>query len=65
MSRGLQGNRGLRRLDLSSCGIGDEGCAHLADAMATNSCLTHLSLHRNGISDGGVLALSQALTSNT
>ena len=65
MSRGLRHNSSLKKLDLSSCGIGDEGCSHLADTLITNTALVHLLLHRNEISDGGALTLSGALAKNS
>ena len=61
VSRGLKGNRSLSKLDLSSCGVGDEGCAHLADALMENETLKTLLLHKNEIGDGGIMALSETL----
>ena len=62
ISRGLRENKALCKLNLSSCGVGDEGCAHLADGLITNTTLTHLWLNKNHISDGGAMALSETLT---
>ena len=61
VSRGLKNNRSLLIFDLSSCGVGDEGCAHLADALMENRTLKSLLLHKNEISDGGIVALSETL----
>lgn len=65
ISRGLKENRSLLELNLSSCGLGDEGCAHLADALLTNVTLTHLWLQKNEIGDGGILSLSETLKHNS
>ncbi len=64
ISRGLAQNSSLLRLDLSSCGVGGVGCSCLADSLKVNTTLTHLFLQRNEIGDGGVIALSEALTKN-
>ena len=65
IARGLRGNSGLEQLDLSSCGVSDEGCDHLADALGTTgTTLTHITLHRNTISDGGAISLAHTLTKN-
>lgn len=66
IARGLRGNSGLQQLDLSSCGVSDEGCDHLAEALtAPNTTLTHLTLHKNCISDGGAISLARSLTRNS
>ena len=64
IARGLKSNSSLQQLDLSSCGVTDEGCDHLADALSSNTSLTHLILHRNTVSNGGAGSLAQALTKN-
>ena len=65
IARGLRDNSGLEQLDLSSCGVSDEGCDHLADALGTTgTTLTHITLHRNTISDGGAISLAHTLTKN-
>ena len=45
----------------------DGSTYHLADIdlLLTNQTLTHLKLHRNNISDGGMAALSVALNKNS
>ena len=43
----------VRTLSLAGCGIGPEGCAHLADALAANRSLTELSLSHNALGDAG------------
>lgn len=65
LSRGLCVNASLVKLDLSSCGIGDMGCASLATALGENQTLQSLLLHKNEISTGGIVALSQVLASST
>ncbi len=65
ISRGLAQNSSLLKLDLSSCGVGGEGCSCLGDSLKENSSLTHLFLQKNEIGDGGVIALSEALTKNS
>jgi Ran GTPase-activating protein (RanGAP) involved in mRNA processing and transport len=66
IARGLRGNSGLRELDLSSCGVTDEGCDDLAGALSTaGTTLTHLTLHKNGIGDGGAVSLAHCLTKNS
>ncbi len=64
MSRGLKENRSLLELNLSCCGLGDEGCAHLAEALLVNGTLTHLWLQKNEIGDGGILSLSETIRQN-
>ena len=65
ISRGLRDNRALLELNLSYCGLGDEGCAHLAEVLVTNATLTHLWLQKNEIGDGGILSLCETLKQNT
>ena len=65
IARGLKNNSTLQQLDLSSCGVTDEGCDHLAGTLSTGGTgLTHLTLHKNAISDGGAVSLAHALTRN-
>ncbi|XP_068734596.1 NLR family CARD domain-containing protein 3-like [Montipora capricornis] len=45
--------------------IGHSGAAILAQAMATNSTVTKLDLHWNGISDSGAAALAKAVEINS
>lgn len=61
----LQTNQvSMRNLDLSSCGIEDEGCASLGESLLTNTSLVQLSLQCNHIGDSGVIALTTALQTN-
>ncbi len=62
IARGLRENTALHKLDLSSCGVKDEGCAYLADALMENQTLSALLLHKNEIGDGGLIALSETLS---
>lgn len=65
ISRGLKRNSTLWKLDLSSCGVGDEGCAHLAEALLENWTLKCLLLHKNEIGDGGIMSLCETLTNKS
>ncbi|XP_037371519.1 NACHT, LRR and PYD domains-containing protein 13 [Talpa occidentalis] len=51
----------LRRLDLSSCAFGQEGCRELAGALGRNRCLDTLDVGHNGLGDEGVRLLCEAL----
>ncbi len=62
---GERANSTLAVLDLTACALGDGGCEHLADALATNPTLQTLLLADNRIGDVGARALSEALTRNT
>lgn len=64
ISRGLKENKSLLELNLSCCGLRDEGCAHLAEALLVNGTLTQLWLQKNEIGDGGILSLSETLCQN-
>jgi len=55
----------LRRLDLNSNHLGDEGAAVLATALVDNASLEYLGLHNNGIGQAGARALGQALAENS
>jgi Leucine Rich repeat len=46
---GLQVNRTLRELDLSSCGIGDDGIRLIADALVGNTTMDSLHISYNPI----------------
>ena len=65
IARGLKSNKMLQQLNLSSCGVTDEGCDHLASVLCTSGTgITHLTLHKNAISDGGTASIAHALTKN-
>ncbi|XP_016366178.1 ribonuclease inhibitor-like [Sinocyclocheilus rhinocerous] len=52
----------LKKLQLSYCSIGEEGCAALISALRSNpSHLTELDLSRNKPGDSGVKLLSALL----
>jgi len=56
---------GLELLDLSSCCVGDIGCASLAAALQENRTLKSLILCKNNIGTAGVSALSHSLATAT
>ena len=65
IARGLKNNSTLQQIDLSSCAVTDEGCDHIAEAIGTTGTnITHLMLHKNAISDGGIISLAHSLTKN-
>ena len=65
LSNALKHNTSLRRADLRSCGIDDEGAKHLSLALAENATLVELWLEDNEISDEGLGHISLALKKNT
>ena len=64
LSKHLRNDSSLKSLDLSSCGIEDEGCVCLGDSLVSNTSLLQLCLHRNYIGDSGIVALATALQTN-
>lgn len=56
-----RGSRSLRSLTLPHNAVGDLGARVLGQALATNRCLTFLSLASNGIGPAGGQALASAL----
>jgi hypothetical protein len=54
--------RGLRRLELGHCRLGDAGLQQLLAAFPTLACLQHLGLATNRLTDRGCAALFAALT---
>ena len=64
ISKALEKTSTIQKLDLSRCGISDEGCHPLAQAMIANSSLSILCLHGNTICDSGILTLCDALEFN-
>jgi Ran GTPase-activating protein (RanGAP) involved in mRNA processing and transport len=67
LARALEGNSMLQRLHLSSCGIGSEGAAAVATAMADGgiAALRQLTLDRNALGDDGASALANALRTDS
>ena len=63
--RGSNNGSGLELLDLSSCSVGDVGCAALAAALQENTTLKSLVLGKNNIGAAGVSALSHSLVTAT
>ncbi|KAF8057637.1 RanGAP [Scenedesmus sp. PABB004] len=57
----------LRRLELHDCGLGDDGAALLAGALASGGAaqLRTLGLAANGIGDAGATALAQAVAKHS
>ena len=55
----------LQRLDISCCGIGEEGIVALASALSTNKTIKHLAVGANRISTSGQKALIESFTKNT
>ena len=55
----------LRGIDISCCGIGDEGMVALFSALSTNTTLQYLNIYGNDGRDKGIIALSSALKTNT
>jgi Ran GTPase-activating protein (RanGAP) involved in mRNA processing and transport len=54
----------ISHLDLSHCGIGDDGAALIAKGVEHSSHIEFLSMHSNSIGDTGCTALADALTEN-
>lgn len=65
LSEMIKINSTLTSLDLSRCGIGDEGCKIIADALQTNSTIIKLCLIGNKIGDEGCKTLADMLKVNT
>ncbi len=60
ITQGLKQNSSLRKLDLCSCGIDDEGVESLGEALVENDSLKVLWLkHNYGISERGLSVLSR------
>ena len=57
-------NTMLATLDLTGCGIGDEGAGKLGSALRFNRGLVTIDLTRNLLSDGAVAALCEGLAHN-
>ncbi|CAM4742272.1 unnamed protein product [Rotaria magnacalcarata] len=61
---GILRNMTLTTLNLSWSNIGEEGAAHLANALATNKTLATLDLTYNDIGEDGAAHLANALATN-
>lgn len=55
---------GLKHLDLSWNGFGNEGALALGEALKFNNTLVHLNLNNNRITNEGVGMLSRGLEHN-
>ena len=61
----IKNNSTIRKLNLSSNCIGDEGCGALAEGIQINDTLTELNLHCNEVGDAGCAKLAQSFNSNS
>lgn len=61
IAQALQVNTTLKKLDLSSTSVGDEGACKLAEALETNHSLRALKLNQSRIGAVGATAVAQAL----
>ena len=61
----LEGTCSLTELDLSYCGIGEDGACRLARAICANSTLKNLVLARNRLGERGVKELVESLAHNS
>ncbi|CAE8691309.1 unnamed protein product, partial [Polarella glacialis] len=53
--------RGLRRLSLAACGVGDVGCSALMGSLAKNQVLTSLDLSCNALTDACAPGIAEVL----
>jgi Ran GTPase-activating protein (RanGAP) involved in mRNA processing and transport len=58
----LGGNRALKKLDISNCGLSAEGGKVLAAGLKGNQGLTELNLAGNNFSMSGIVALADAIS---
>ena len=61
----LEGTCSLTELDLSYCGIDEDGACQLARAIRANSALKKLVLARNPLGERGVKELVESLAHNS
>ncbi|KAM9481731.1 NACHT, LRR and PYD domains-containing protein 12-like isoform 1-T1 [Clarias gariepinus] len=54
----------LETLRMNSCGVTDRGCAALTEALKLNSCLKHLDLKDNKLTESVAKRLEELLTSS-
>ena len=65
LGESLKRNRGLKTLNISRCGIDDQGMMSLASALEMNGSLEELNLSRNVAVTGiGLMALGESLKRN-
>jgi len=60
----LRNHKGIKKLDLSDCGITDEACSVLAALLRENDVIEELILEKNRIGSEGATALADALRKN-
>ncbi|CBH09965.1 hypothetical protein, conserved [Trypanosoma brucei gambiense DAL972] len=60
IASGLDGNESLTHLDISVNNLGYEGAKIIADVLES-SCITHLSLQRNNLTDSGGMVIFRAI----
>lgn len=65
IAHALQVNTSLKKMDLSSTSVGDEGALKLAEALETNQTLKVLKLHRCKIGSMGATAIAKAMCQNS
>ncbi len=64
IAKGLQSNRSLTALDLSSIYLGDGGAITIMQSLESNNTLTWIKLYNNSIGDYGSAAIKYVLQSN-
>ena len=65
LGESLKRNRGLKSLNISDCGIDDQGVKSIASALEMNGSLEELDLSRNrAVTDIGLMALGESLRRN-
>jgi len=65
LSDGLRYNNALQYLDMSECGLRDNGASYVAQAIEENSRMKELDLSSNGLGEGASLVLSDSLMRNS
>ena len=64
LGESLKRNRGLKTLNISHCGIDDQGMMSLASALEMNGSLEELNLSWNEVTGIGLMALGESLKRN-
>ena len=65
LGESLKRNRALKRLDVSHCGIGDQGVKSLASVLEMNGSLEEMNLSGNrAVTDIGLMTLGESLKRN-
>ncbi|XP_048587886.1 uncharacterized protein LOC116604129 isoform X2 [Nematostella vectensis] len=62
LAKGILGN--LSSLEIPNCGVGPNGCLHLARVIESNRTLTDLDISSNGIGRQGALSITRMLEKN-